>query len=319
VALVGENGAGKSTLLKLMAGVLQPDAGEVKLGANVSRSYFAQHQGETLNFNHTVFQSLEESAPGLLLTEKRNILGAFLFAGDDVEKKVLVLSGGERSRLALARMLCGGGSSKSGNASANSSRPPSLILFDEPTNHLDMRSREHLAAVLSDYDGSLVVISHDRFFLDGFINRVWEVDGGVVKEYSGDYSHYEWEKSKEVQDTEVSLGSEKEPSSAKLNRERKKKEAEERNQRYKNLKPLQTRLAKVESRLEVLIQTNETLQERLADTTIYKADQKPRLLGILEEQITLKAEEKILIQEWDNLTVAIEKIESLTKSDFLEV
>ena len=319
VALVGENGAGKSTLLKLMAGALQPDVGEVKLGANVSRSYFAQHQGETLNFNHTVVQSLEESAPGLLLTEKRNILGAFLFAGDDVEKKVLVLSGGERSRLALARMLCGGGSSKSGNASANSSRPPSLILFDEPTNHLDMRSREHLAAVLSDYDGSLVVISHDRFFLDGFINRVWEVDGGAVKEYSGDYSHYEWEKSKEVQDVEVSTGSEKEPSSAKLNRERKKKEAEERNQRYKNLKPLQIRLAKVESRLEVLIQTNETLQTRLADTTIYKADQKPRLLGTLEEQITLKAEEKILIQEWDNLTVAIERIESLTKSDCSEV
>ena len=206
---------------------------------------------------------MEESAPGLLLTEKRNILGAFLFTGDDVEKKVSVLSGGERSRLALARMLCGGGSSKSGNASANSSRPPSLILFDEPTNHLDMRSREHLAAVLSDYDGSLVVISHDRFFLDGFINRVWEVEAGGIKEYPGHYSDYEWVKSKEVPDVEVTSGSTKEPSSSQLNRDRKKKEAEERNQRYKNLKPLQTRLAKVESRLEVLMQTNETLQGNL--------------------------------------------------------
>ena len=319
VALVGENGAGKSTLLKLMAGALQPDTGEVKLGANVSRSYFAQHQGETLNFDHTVFQSLEESAPGLLLTEKRNILGAFLFAGDDVEKKVSVLSGGERSRLALARMLCGGGSSKSGNASANSSRPPSLILFDEPTNHLDMRSREHLAAVLSDYDGSLVVISHDRFFLDGFINRVWEVEAGGIQEYPGHYSDYEWVKSKEVPDVEVTLGATKDPSSSQLNRDRKKKEAEERNQRYKNLKPLQTRLAKVESRLEVLMQTNETLQAQLADATIYEEGEKPRLLKTLEEQTTLKAEEKILMQEWDELTIAIEQIENSEQKDSLGI
>ena len=319
VALVGENGAGKSTLLKLMAGALQPDTGEVKLGANVSRSYFAQHQGETLNFNHTVFQSLEESAPGLLLTEKRNILGAFLFAGDDVEKKVSVLSGGERSRLALARMLCGGGASKSGSSSANSARPPSLILFDEPTNHLDMRSREHLAAVLSDYDGSLVVISHDRFFLDGFINRVWEVEAGGIKEYSGHYSDYEWVKSKEVQNVEVSSGSTKEPSSSQLNRDRKKKEAEERNQRYKNLKPLQKRLSKVESRLEVLMQTNETLQGRLADAGIYEEGEKPRLLKTLEEQTTLKAEEKILMQEWDELTIAIEEIENSEQKDSLGI
>jgi len=317
VALVGENGAGKSTLLKLMAGVLQPDRGVVKLGANVSRSYFAQHQGETLDFNHTVFQSLEESAPALLLTEKRNILGAFLFAGDDVEKKVSVLSGGERSRLALARMLCGGGSSKSGNASVVS--PPSLILFDEPTNHLDMRSREHLAAVLSDYDGSLVVISHDRFFLDSFINKVWEVEAGAIQEYTGDYSDYEWAKSKDISNVEASSVTAKDPSSTKLNREKKKKEAEERNQRYQNLKPLQVRLAKVESRLEVLMQTNETLQLRLADTSIYEEDQKSRLLGALEEQIVLKAEEKNLMQEWDNLTVAIEKIDSLDKSNSSEV
>ena len=172
-----------------------------------------------------------------------------------------------------------------------------------------MRSREHLAAVLSDYEGGLVIISHDRFFLDGFINRVWEVEAGTVKDYPGNYSDYEWAKSKEVQDVEPSSGSPKDPSSSKLNKERKRKEAEERNERYKNLKPLQIRLAEVESRLEVLMQTKEALQTRLADASIYEADQKSRLMETLDQQNTLNAEEKILMEEWDELTVAVEQFE----------
>jgi ATP-binding cassette, subfamily F, member 3 len=145
---------------------------------------------------------------------------------------------------------------------------------------------------------------------------VWEVEAGGIKEYPGHYSDYEWVKSKEVLDVEVTSGSTKEPSSSKLNRDRKKKEAEERNQRYKNLKPLQKRLAKVESRLELLMQTNETLQAQLADATIYEEGEKPLLLKTLEEKTKLKAEEKILMQEWDKLTVEIEQIESSEQKDF---
>ena len=301
VALAGKNGAGKSTLLKMLAGVLLPDSGEVKEGVKVSRSYFAQHQGETLNFKHTVLESLQESAPGLLRTQQRNILGAFLFSGDDVEKKVSVLSGGEKSRLALARMLCG-------NAASDTNAPPSCILLDEPTNHLDMRSREHLAAVLSDYEGSLVIISHDRFFLDGFVNCVWEVADGHAREYNGNYSEYERAKLKEEPIEQEAKASERSVGTS-IEKERKRQEAEERNLRYKKLKPLEKRLVEVESRLEILMAENELLQSELADSNIYEADQKDCLMKTMEQQRNVKDEERGLMEEWDDLTLSIEQIQ----------
>ena len=147
VALVGENGAGKSTLMKLLAGVISHDGGQIQSGHNVTRAYYAQHQSDALDPQKTVLESMDELSHNLLRTQMRTILGSFLFSGDDVNKKVSVLSGGERSRLSLARMLAS---------------PSSLLLLDEPTNHFDMRSCEVLSAALADYEGPLGIISHDR-------------------------------------------------------------------------------------------------------------------------------------------------------------
>ncbi|GJL77189.1 MAG: glycosyl transferase family 1 [Nitrospinaceae bacterium] len=298
VALVGENGAGKSTLLKLMAGVLGHDNGEIKLGANVTRAYYAQHHSETLVPEHTVLESLEETAGHLMRTQKHNILGAFLFSGDDVNKKVGVLSGGERSRLALARIL---------------SNPASFLLLDEPTNHLDMRSTEFLAAALADYEGSLCAISHDRYFLDGIINRVWEVENGTVKEYIGNYSDYEYFKSKEAEREQAKVsetGSKKNNQSGQKNKERKRAEAKERSEKHRQIKPKKSRLSEVEQRLEQVGTEKSKAEQELGDPDIHQAGEKVRLLEVLHRQKELSKEEDRLMQEWDELTRVIDQWEA---------
>jgi len=298
VALVGENGAGKSTLLKLMAGVLEHEQGEIKLGANVTRAYYAQHHSEALNPEHTVLESLDESAGHLMRTQKHNILGAFLFSGDDVEKKVGVLSGGERSRLALARIL---------------SNPSSFLLLDEPTNHLDMRSTEFLAAALADYEGSLCAISHDRYFLDGIVNRVWEIENQTVTEYIGNYSDYEYFKAKEaeqkkapVADTNLKTAKK----NLKMNKDQKRNKARERNEKHRQIKPMKARLREVEKRLEQVMKEKNKTDQEMGDPTIHQANQKKRLLKVIQQQTKLGQEEGQLMQEWDELTQSIEQPET---------
>jgi ATP-binding cassette, subfamily F, member 3 len=294
IALVGENGAGKSTLLKLLAGVIEYDKGDIVLGTNVTRAYFAQHQIETLNGRHTVLESLEEVAGSMPRTRKQSILGAFLFSGDDVQKKVAVLSGGERSRLSLARMLA---------------FPAPFLLLDEPTNHLDMRSCEMLAAALTDYEGTLVTISHDRYFLDGIIDRVWEVDAGTVKEYVGSYSDYEWAKSREeaaIAAEEQESAPPEKTSSSKKDKQRKRQEAEARNQRYRQLKPLQNQLKKIEQKLEAIMQEKQEVENLLADSALYEDNRKDDLKKTLEQQKGLAWKEGKLTKEWDLLSEKIE-------------
>jgi len=175
VALVGVNGAGKSTLLKMMAGVLPFDAGERVLGAHVEVQYYAQHQLDALDPAKTVLGELERAAPDVAITRLRTILGSFLFSGDAVDKKVSVLSGGEKARLALAKMLA---------------RPAALLCMDEPTNHLDLASKEILEDALSSFTGTIVFISHDRYFINRIATRVVEVDRGRLTTYLGSYDDY---------------------------------------------------------------------------------------------------------------------------------
>src|SRR5438034_1409619 len=183
VALVGENGAGKSTLLKMLAGVLPPDTGIRVVGHGVTLHYFAQHQADILNPEHTVIEAIAEGAPRAEMNFIRGLAGAFLFEGANQKKLIKVLSGGERNRVALARML---------------GEPANTLLLDEPTNHLDPPSVDVLTDALVDFPGTLVFISHDPVFLTRVATRIVEIDNGEARDYHGDYEYYLWKKAQEI-------------------------------------------------------------------------------------------------------------------------
>ena len=170
IAFVGRNGEGKTTLARMLVGQLTPTEGSIRIGANVNIGYYAQNQDDLMDGEFTVYDTLDRVAVGDIRTRLRDILGAFLFRGEDIDKKVKVLSGGERARLAMARMML---------------EPRNLLVLDEPTNHMDMRSKDILKNAILKYDGTVVVVSHDREFLDGMVDKVYEFRDGAVKEYLG--------------------------------------------------------------------------------------------------------------------------------------
>ena len=175
VALVGRNGEGKTTLMRVIMGELEPMSGEAKTGHNVSIGYYAQNQEDILDKNDTVFGTLDRIATGDIRTKLRDILAAFLFKGEDIDKKVAVLSGGERARLAMAKLML---------------KPYNLLALDEPTNHMDIKSKDILKQALKKYDGTLIVVSHDRDFLDGLVDKLYEFRDGMVKEHLGTVAEF---------------------------------------------------------------------------------------------------------------------------------
>jgi ATP-binding cassette subfamily F protein 3 len=220
VAFVGRNGEGKTTMLRIAVGDLGYEAGEVKLGYNVQLGYFAQNQDEIMDVNATVIDTLDRVAVGDIRTRLRDILGAFLFRGDDIDKKVKVLSGGERSRLAMAKLML---------------QPYNFLALDEPTNHMDMRSKDILKRALVAYDGTLLVVSHDREFLDGLVDKIYEFRDGKVKEHLGGINDFlkrrKLENLKELERKETVVAEKKVEAASNAAEERLAKKEQERKQR----------------------------------------------------------------------------------------
>ena len=282
VALVGPNGAGKSTLMKLIAGKLKPDSGQISLGQNVTEAYYAQHQLEELNPANTVLAELDIVAAGWTTSEERRLLGAFLFHGDDVEKRVNVLSGGERARLALAKMLVS---------------PDPLLLLDEPTNHLDIDSVDVLEKALVDFPGTIILISHDEHLVRAVANKVVDVRDHKVTVYDGNYdyflfklaelqaaaqgetssktvSSYGTSGARAVKSSGPEAGQAAGSSRNVKTKEQRRAEAEERNRRSRALRETKKRLDEVEAALTPAHKRYDELMTLMAEEALYNDPQK---------------------------------------------
>ena len=286
IALVGRNGEGKTTFARMLIGQLEPTEGSIRIGANVSIGYYAQNQDDLMNGEFTVYDTLDRVAVGDIRTRLRDILGAFLFRGEDVDKKVKVLSGGERSRLAMARMML---------------EPHNLLVLDEPTNHMDMRSKDILKSAIQKFDGTVVVVSHDREFLDGMVDKVYEFRDGGVREYLGGiYYFLEKRKLESLQELErkaVDVSAvERESSTGKLSYEQKKEQE-------KLLRKLRKAVEEIERELAGIEEQIATFDARFAEATEFNADD-------YKAYDDLKKRYDHLMHEWEKASYEVEITEN---------
>jgi len=296
--VVGVNGAGKSTLMRILAGLESQDEGKVKLGHNVKISYFGQHQAQELESSFSALQTLSAVAGDMTITQIRSLLGAFLFRGEEVDKKVEVLSGGEKSRLALAKMIV---------------QPANLLILDEPTNHLDMSSQKILQEAMAQYDGTIIIVSHNRHFVNRFVNRVLEIKAGKSTLYEGNIEDYLF-KLKTLQEKEVASrieedkGSLNELPAKQKGKAARQEQARIRQEKSRNLGPLKKEVVKAEDNIGHLETRKKELEQLMVDPQLYQDQDK--FSECTKEYNSLERKLKRLYQSWEEIQAKIEKIEA---------
>jgi ATP-binding cassette subfamily F protein 3 len=287
VAFVGRNGEGKTTLAKVIVGELEYE-GEVKLGHQVTLGYYAQNQDEHLDMKKTVLQTMEDHATGEMRKEVRNLLGAFLFRGEDVDKKVSVLSGGERARLALATLLL---------------EPHNLLILDEPTNHLDMRSKEVLKNALKAYRGALILVSHDRDFLDGLVEKVYEFRNRGIKEHLGGI--YDFLRKRKIERLDDLQAITKSNIKDHKNKNSGGKEAyEARKEHNRKINKLEKEVVTVEKEIQKLEGQLDSMKEKMANPG--ESNSEDRSLYQEYDQVN-KAHEQ-LMERWEELQIELDEL-----------
>lgn len=295
IAVVGPNGAGKSTLIRILSGNEPIQGGTKKEGHKVTTSYFAQHQAEELDLSKDPLEIMLGAGSGEKESRLRSILGSFLFTGDDVFKKVKVLSGGEKSRLALAKMLLS---------------PANFLIFDEPTNHLDMSSKNILQQALQQYEGTCMIVSHDRSFLDPIVNKVLEIQPGRLRTYLGNVSYFLDKKreEEELKNDEGRKTNDESGSSGSLSRKEERRiEAERRNELNKRVKPIKDKLQKVEQEIEKKELRKSEIEELMAQTDFYDDPENVKAVSLEYEEIKKSLTD--LMYQWEDYSTRIESVE----------
>ena len=295
IAVVGPNGAGKSTLIRILSGNEPIQGGTKKEGHKVTTSYFAQHQAEELDLTKDPLEIMLHAGSGEKESRLRSILGSFLFTGDDVFKKVKVLSGGEKSRLALAKMLLS---------------PANFLIFDEPTNHLDMSSKNILQQALQQYEGTCMIVSHDRAFLDPIVNKVLEIQPGKLRTYLGNVSYFLDKKreEEELNNSEGRMAKDEATSSGNLTRkEERRLEAERRNELNKRVKPIKDKLQKVEKEIEEKETRKAEIEEQMGQTDFYDDPDMVKKVSLEYEEIKKSLTD--LMYQWEDYSTRIESVE----------